>query len=149
MLGVLAGSDINSITMQHGGSNRLIARTAPTQRKNGILGISVELPEQLRLAGAQSSPRFPFLGMKAIRPAIAAIEDYLRHASKHSHRRGGPVAVVDIFARKITRPQNLTGLLVECNKAGGLRRRYRNVILGHAITGADEQRFLPNRDAAG
>src|SRR5688572_21733971 len=76
VLGVLAGAHKNLVVVKNGNGDGIVAGAAAASFQHGVLGIGVELPEQLRLA------LVPFFGVEAIDVAVTAAINDLRHATQ-------------------------------------------------------------------
>src|SRR3954468_10635188 len=69
VLGILADADVDAVLVDDRGGDEVVARAAAGQLVLGVLGVAVELPDQLAAAGVER-----------IDPAVAAGEDDLRLA---------------------------------------------------------------------
>src|SRR5262249_11378976 len=138
MLRVLAGTDDDLLADNYRRGDEVALGAATAELILGILGIGVELPDQL--AG---------LRLEGIEPAVAAGKDDLRLAVDYPVRRIGPLAVHDCLARRAILPLHLAGLFVEGEEARRLRRRNVNVPFIDAVGRHHEQSVAGYQSRAG
>src|SRR6185437_809541 len=105
----------------------MVPRAAPAYRILRVLGIAIELPEQLRFAAAIPGR------IKAVEPAVASAEEDLRPSAQHSITGRCPLGVHDVGARRVVAPENLAGVAIESQKARRLRRRQLSMAFVDAI----------------
>ena len=75
VLGILAGAEVDLVVVDDRRADDVVPRAAAAEFQNRVLGVGVELPQQLRLAV------LALVGLEAVEPAVAAAEDHLRHAA--------------------------------------------------------------------
>ena len=142
VLRVLAGAEIDLVVVDDGRADDVVPRAAAAQLQDRVLGVDVELPEQLGLAV------LALVGLEAVDPAVAAAEDHLRHAADDRDRGAGPLAVQDVLAGRVVGPIDLARVLVHRDEARRFRGGNHDVRLIHAVAGVDEQDVAPARHRA-
>lgn len=137
VLGVLTDADVDTPLVDDGRGDEVAARALAGQLVLGVLGIAIELPDQLAV------------GVVRVDPAVAAGEDDLFLTAGLAVGRIRPLAVLNQFAavdqalqerllgvvaaflfadaqqaggRSVVLPENLAGAFVDLDEAGGLRR---------------------------
>src|SRR5262249_17478838 len=97
VLGVLAGADVDAVLVDDRRGDEVAARAFAQQLVLGVLGIAVELPQEL--AG----------GIEGVDPAIAAGKNDLGLAIDDGIGRVGPLAVLDQLAAIDQRLEEVLG----------------------------------------
>ena len=143
VLGVLADGDVHHSFVDHRRGDDVVARAAAAEKHpDGVFGVGVELPQQLRSAVSIAGR------VKAVDPAVAAGEDRLRLAPEHRIGRARPLPVQDVLARRGVGPQQLAGVLVEGDEARGVGRGQVDVRLIEPVRGVHQQDVARGRNAA-
>ena len=114
----------------------------PLPSQTDSLGLASNFQSSLGL------PDVARLGQKTVDPAVAAGEDRLGHSAEHGERRRRPLAVQDVLARRIVGPDELAGLLVQGDEAGGVGGGDVVVRLVDAVGRADQQQVAGGGDRA-
>ena len=143
MLGVLTHPDVDLVVVNDGGRQDVVAGPAPAQYPVCILGVAVELPDQLT-----------GLGVERIDPAIAAREDDLASPVDHGIRRIRPAPVKQLLANDRAFPDQLSRILVQRDEVRRKRRRdvhvsFVDAVAGHGIEEVTDDQWRSRRQVVG
>ena len=137
VLGVLPDGDEHLVVVDHRGGDDIVA-VAATLFPLGILGVAVELPNQL--------PRF---GLERIEPPVPSGKDDLRLAADYAIGGGSPLPVKDAVARRSVFPDELARVAVDRQKTGRPRRGDVDVALVHSVRCVHEKQIADDKRRGG